>query len=96
MVLCLPLNGNFGNNDMAIYDEDKPSVLNGYFTSISCLQHIPDSLPDFLPKTDVIFNDIDISEDGVKDFIMILQLNKASGSDGISNRLLKGVSMSIC
>ena len=70
--------------------------MNEYFTSISCLQHIPDSLPDFLPRTDVIFNDINISEDEVKDSIMILQLNKASGSDGISNRLLKGVSMSIC
>ena len=27
---------------------------------------------------------------------MILQFNKASGSDGISNGLLKGVSVSIC
>ena len=85
----LVINDNFVNHDMAISDEDKASVLNEYFTSISCLQHIPDSLPDFLPRTDVIFNDINISEDEVKDSIMILQLNKASGSDGISNRLLK-------
>ena len=79
----LVINDHFGNHDMAITNEDKASVLNEYFTSISCLQDIPDSLPNFLPRADVILYDINISEDEVKDSIMILQLNKASGPDDI-------------
>ena len=63
---------------MTISDEENASDVNEYLSSISCLQHTPDILPEFLPNTDAFFNDVIISEDDVKDYIMILQLHRAS------------------
>ena len=52
-------------------------------------------LPPFYELTDKVLDKIDITEDEIKDVIINLDPNKASGPDLISNKMIKQVATAI-
>ena len=66
--------------------------MNDYFASISTVndEHIP--LPPFVKLTDNSLSEINCTENEIETIIEVLNPNKASGDDGISHKMLKGVS----
>ena len=81
---------NDQNTDDIDYDDaDKCELLNNYLISISKLDKENVTLPQCDSKTDNIIHDIHIKEDEIIDVIQILDLNKATGLDKISNKMLK-------
>ena len=92
-----PLTKRLESGDNVYYttDKEKADCLNIYFTSVS---HVDDSeafLPPFVEKTNQYLDNIIIMEIEVKDILHILNVNKASGPEMISNRMLKCTSTSI-
>ena len=90
-----PLTNRLESGDTVYYttDKEKADCLNIYyfiyFTSVS---HVDDSeaiLPPFVEKTNQYLDNVIIMEPEVKDILDILNVNKASGPDMISNRMLK-------
>lgn len=76
-------------------DKEKADCLNFYFASVSTINDSTASLPPFEEKTDKSTDDVIITEKKVKDILDILNVNKASGLDMISKRMLKYTSASI-
>jgi len=76
-------------------NQEKSDCLNNYFASISTVNDEYASLPEFTAKTNNCLSDISISENEVEDVILTLNLNKASGPDLVSHKMLKGVAKSI-
>lgn len=92
-----PLTNRLESGDTVYYttDKEKADCLNIYFTSVS---HVDDSeaiLPPFVEKTNQYLDNVIIMEPEVKDILDILNVNKASGPDMISNRMLKYTSTSV-
>ena len=71
-------------------DEDKANCLNNeYFTSISTLDDSNANLPHFVRKTANTFSTIHISTDDIENIIGTLDINKATGPDQVSHKLLR-------
>lgn len=84
------------DNSLSFSDKDKANIFNDYFSSISTLDESNTTLPVFQSKTYNCLQFITISEQDVQDVLSNLMINKASGPDEISHRLLKETSKSIC
>ena len=63
--------------------------MNKYFSSIPKLDEENVTLPQFDSKTNNIIHEIHITENEIIDVIQILDPNKATGPDKISNKMLK-------
>ena len=77
------------NDSYAFSDEEKVNLLNDYFCSISTIDDSNVELPAFRNRTDSSLSNIIIQISDVTDVLGILKVNKASGPDGISHRMLK-------
>jgi hypothetical protein len=90
---CIPPLQNSINDknidDIACDDSDKCELLNKYFSSISKLDEENVTLPQFDSKSNNIIHEIHITENEIIDVIQILDPNKATGPDKISNKMLK-------
>ena len=80
-----------GTHLLHVTDKEKADCLNSYFASISTLDDSHAVLPPFMELTDSVLDRIDISEEEIKDVIVNLDPNKASGPDLISNKMIKQV-----
>jgi len=78
-------------------DLEKAEHLNDYFCKQSVLEGIPveHTLPKFEYVTETRLSDIIISEEQTLKVLQSLNENKASGSDGIGNKLLRNIAVSI-
>ncbi|MCG8048754.1 MAG: endonuclease/exonuclease/phosphatase family protein [Candidatus Thiodiazotropha taylori] len=76
-------------------DEEKAECLNDYFSSISTINDNEVQLPIFESKTRNSLSDITCSALEISTLIDLLNPNKATGPDLISNRMLKAVSNEI-
>ena len=85
------------NNETNMYatDHEKVECLNEYFTSISTISDEQPQLPNLFPKTDAKLEQIVIFEQEVVDMLETLNIHKASGPDGISNKMMKSVAKAI-
>ena len=83
-VIIPPLQNNDGSYRFT--DFEKAEELNSYFATIT-INETTFELPPFETRCD--FRYIQITESDVIDVLKILKLNKATGPDGISNRMLK-------
>ena len=76
-------------------DVEKANCLNSYFSSISSLDDSNAVLPSFYEKTDKTLEEFIITEHEIKDVLDISNVNKASGPDLISYKMLKAVSLEV-
>ena len=83
-----------GEKTYHVTDADKANCLNGYLLSISSVDDINATLPLFYEKTNKVFDKIETTEKEVQD-IGSLNLNKATGPDLISYKIIKRVSVAI-
>ena len=84
-----------GTHLLHVTDKEKADCLNSYFAYISTLDDSHAVLPPFMELTDSVLDRIDISEEEIKDVIVNLDPNKASGPDLISNKMIKQVAGAI-
>ena len=84
-----------GNNQWHFNDLDKANCLNNYFASISTVNDEHTELPPFSKFTDNSLSQIHCTELEIENIIEVLNPNKASCDDGISHKMLKGVSKSV-
>ena len=69
---------------------DKANIFNDYFLSQCQLNDDNTPLPDMnIPNDIPVLENIVLTPDEVKDTLQYLKLGKASGPDGINNRVLK-------
>ena len=80
---------------MGFNDLDKAYCLNDYFASISTVNDEHTELPPFSKFTDNSLSQIHCTELEIENIIEVLNPNKASGDDGISHKMFKGVSKSV-
>ena len=73
----------------------KAQLINNFFLSHSKVDSSNVDLPPFEPITDLTLSDIEASHNDVYDLIKSLDVNKSSGHDGISARMLKEAGDSI-
>ena len=85
------------NDETSMYvtDQEKVECLNEYFASISTISNEQPPLPNLDPKTHVRLTQIIISEQEVIDMLENLNTHKASGPDGISNKMMKCVAKAL-
>ena len=76
-------------------DQDKATTLNDYFCSISMIDDLNIELPVFENRTEISLSHIVITQSEVTDILNTLKVNKATGPDGISHRMLKNCSVSL-
>ncbi|MCG7882866.1 MAG: hypothetical protein JAY96_14895 [Candidatus Thiodiazotropha endolucinida] len=99
-------NSNSGNippllnslQDQNVYcftDSEKAECLNSYFSSICDLDDNNARLPVFQPITNNSLSNIVCTPDEIAELILILNPNKATGPDAISNRMLKAVAREV-
>ena len=81
-----------GVNILHFNNQDKANCLNDYFASISTVNDSETHLPPFSKITDNSLSQINCTELEIANIIEVLNSNKASGDDGISHKMLKGVS----
>ena len=83
-------------NDTYCTMTEKAEHLNNYFTSQSTID-IPlnYTLPGFNYVTDTRLNHIEISEEEINKVLLCLNVNKASGPDGVCNIILKNIAKKI-
>ena len=84
-----------GETQWAFTDEAKADCLNDYFVSISTVNDENTVLPPFEKLTNNSLSTVNCTENEIENLINVLNINKASGDDGISHRMLKGVAKSI-
>ena len=80
---------------MLVTDCEKEKCLNKYFKSISTLSQDQPALPNLIPKTDAKLDQTIIAEQEVIDMLETLNVHKASGLGGISNKMMKCVAKAI-
>ena len=83
------------NNKFITDNGEKAKLFNEFFISHSNIETKHASLPEFRYLTDHRLNEIIVSEDEVLDLIKAIDVNKATGHDGIGPRLLKEAGRSI-
>ena len=76
-------------------DQEKVDCLNQYFTSVSSIDDSNTQLPPFEAKTNNRLSDISCTATEVETLIKLLNPNKATGPDEISNRMLKLVAKEV-
>ena len=76
-------------------DSEKAEILNKYFVSISTVDDSNTNLPKFNQKCQNLLSNIEFSPEEIESLIKILNVNKATGPDIISNKMLKPVSKEI-
>ena len=79
---------NYETN-MYVTDHENVECLNEYFTSISTISDEQPQLPNLFPKTDAKLEQSVIFEEEVVDMLEPLNIHKAPGPDGISNKMMK-------
>ena len=84
-------NGTSITNDLG-----KAEALNMFFASQSTINDIDSQLPPFTFITDARLDQINITEIEVRNILTSLTTNKSTGSDKISNKLLKECAESLC
>ena len=84
-----------GDITYLVTTQDKADQLNEYFTSISTVDDKNVELPPFVSKTDKSILNVRIELSEIVDILTILNVNKASGPDLVSHKMLKAVSKSI-
>lgn len=84
-----------GQNTFCFTDTEKAECLNDYFTSISTVNDENAHLPMFEAKTNSYLLNISCTALEVANLIEILNPNKATGPDAISNRMLKAVAKEV-
>ena len=77
------------NNQIFESDTDKANILNDYFASQSKVRYPDKPLPNSQRRIDINLSSIVITEQDVKDSLSTLKINKSSGPDFVSPRLLK-------
>ncbi|MCG7877681.1 MAG: reverse transcriptase domain-containing protein [Candidatus Thiodiazotropha endolucinida] len=82
-------------NEYCYSDMEKAECLNDYFTSISSLDDTNCQLPPFELKCQNQLLNISCTASEIQSLIEILNPNKASGPDGINNKMLKPVAKEI-
>ena len=70
--------------------------MNTFFAAQSTINDIDSQLPPFFFATDARLDQIDITEIEVKNILSSLSTNKATGSDRISNKILKECAETLC
>ncbi|KAK3092504.1 hypothetical protein FSP39_003753 [Pinctada imbricata] len=83
-----PLNSE---NGLVFSDSEKCDLLNEYFCKISSLENDDKTPPSFDERTEIHVPNITVTEQEIKDIIDILDINKASGPDEFSHRLIKNI-----
>ena len=85
------------DNKFASWNQEKADALNNFFISVSDIEeaNIPLHVPNFNSRTESVLSQIQVSESKVKDILSTLKVNKATGPDGMSNRMLKHTSKSM-
>ena len=81
-----------GENQWHFNDQDKANCLNDFYLTVNA-EHT--QLPPFAKLTDNSLSEINCTENEIETIIEVLNPNKASGDDGISHKMLKGVSKSV-
>ncbi|MCG7875001.1 MAG: endonuclease/exonuclease/phosphatase family protein [Candidatus Thiodiazotropha endolucinida] len=81
-----------GQSTYCFSDEEKADSLNEYFASISTINDNGSELPIFSSKTQNTLINISCTALEISNLIDILNPNKATGPDSVSNRMLKMVS----
>ena len=76
-----------GLEEIVYGDDEKCELLNKYFSFISSLEDANVPLPDIELKTDNFLRDIVITTEEIVDIIKIINPNKASGPDIISQKM---------
>ena len=71
------------------------AALNNFFISVSDIEEANITLPNFNSRTESVYSQLQVSESEVKDILNTLKVNKATGPDGISNRMFNHTSKSI-
>ena len=84
-----------GHRQIHVTDDEKADCLTTYFTSISTVPDVTPDLPVFQLKTNEKLESFEISELEVYDVLSSLNVNKASGPNFISYRLLKSVARAV-
>ena len=84
-----------GQTTYCYTDYEKAECLNEYFTSISTVNDDNVQLPIFQFKTQSSISNITCTASEISNLIEILNPNKATGPDNISNRMLKAVAHEI-
>ena len=75
---------------------EKATLLNDFFAKQCSIVAPPCALPPLRAVTQSRLHKIDTNSDDVRKFLLGLDVGKASGPDGISTRLLKNISDSVC
>ena len=83
------------DNQLHFNDHDKANWLNDYFASISTVNDEHTQLSPFNKLTDNSLSHINCTEHEIETTIEVLNPNKASGDDGLSHIMLKGISKSV-
>lgn len=83
------------NNKYAYTNIEKADTLNIFFSSISTIDDANVPLPDFEKRTDSVLSQLIINPSEILDVLKVLKVNKATGPDGISHRMLKNTSKTI-
>ena len=78
-------------------DSEKAQLLSDHFSTVCSLppEDASYTLPNFVHKTHLRLNKINITDELVQNVLRTLNVNKANGPDGISNQLLKSCSNSL-
>ena len=84
-----------GQSSYCFSDEEKVECLNNCFTSITDIDDSNFQLLPFQFKIQNLLSDISCRSNEVEPLIKLLNPNKATGPDGISNRMLKAVEKEI-
>ena len=84
-----------GQNKFDFLDSERSEIFNKYFVSISTVDDNNTQLPGFEQKCQSLLIDIECSPDEIETLIKLLNVNKATGPDIISNKMLKSVSEEI-
>jgi len=84
-------NETYTNNENEI-----ANALNDYIVSVATVNDEDSNYPPLSLKTNQILDEIMVSEQVIIDILSNLDINKASGPDGISHKMLKHSCNSIC
>ena len=76
-----------GQNKFGFLDSEKAEILNKYFVSIITVDDNSTQLPGFEQKCQSLLADIECSPDEIETLIKLLNVNKATGPDIISNKM---------
>ena len=92
---CIPPMCSPVDNKYSYTDRDIAETLNSFFTSVSKVNDENAILPNFIAKTGSILHSVNVTSDQIEALIKSLNLNKASGPDLISHKMLKGAAKAV-